>query len=257
MQRQSTIAWASTLRVIGTRVVNTLYPPTCMTCPTMVAHHGALCPECWRATPFIHGTCCDLCGVPLPHSGSDGTDATPFCDDCMTCARPWEQGRAVLLYGERARQILLGLKYYDRLDHVPVAAGWLARVCRPMLCEDMLVTPVPLAWSRLVKRRYNQSAELSRALAKRLELDHAPDLLRRSRATGTQDGRGRVGRFANVAGAFTVRSNRLAFLRDRHVLLVDDVMTSGATLAAASEALLAGGAASVRIAVLARVTRMH
>ncbi len=243
------------LRTMAGRLVNALYPPTCLTCPTLVEQHGTLCPTCWRATPFIFGTCCDLCGVPLPHSGSQMADAAPICDDCLTTARPWEQGRAALLYGERARRILIGLKYYDRQDHAPVAAAWLARASQPMIRPDMLLAPIPLAWLRLVKRRYNQAALLSRFMARRLALEHCPDLLVRTRATGTQDGRGRAGRFANVEGAFAPHPRRAHLIRDRHILLVDDVMTSGATLAAASEALLAAGAASVRVSVLARVTR--
>ena len=243
MQRQN-------LARLARRAVDALYPPTCMTCPEPVTEHGALCPDCWRATPFIFGTCCDQCGVPLPGDG-----AGLVCDDCLTLARPWEQGRAVMLYGDRARQILLGLKYFDRLDHVPMAAAWLARSAAPMLRPDMLVAPVPLHWLRLVKRRYNQAAVLGQHLARLRGLDHCPDLLIRTRHTGTQDGRGRQGRFDNVAGTIRPHPRRAHLIRDRHLLLVDDVMTSGATLAAAADAALGAGAASVRVAVLARVTR--
>jgi predicted amidophosphoribosyltransferase len=236
---------------LGQRALNLLYPPVCMTCPTAVEAHAALCPACWRDTPFIFGTCCDLCGLPLPGAAT-GMD---ICDECQSTARPWEQGRAVVLYGDKARQILLGLKYYDRLDHVPMAANWMLRSAQPMLRADMLVTAVPLHWRRLVTRRYNQAAVLSAAVARGAGLAHCPDLLVRTRSTGSQDGRGRAGRFANVAGVFAPHPRRLSQLQDRHILLVDDVMTSGATLAAASEVMLAHGAASVRVLVLARVAR--
>ncbi|WP_346429283.1 double zinc ribbon domain-containing protein [Roseinatronobacter domitianus] len=233
-------------------MLNALYPPQCVTCDAMVADAGALCPKCWREMPFIDGLCCDACGLPLP-----GTDpGTPVhCDECLTFARPWEQGRAALLYGDKARKLLLGLKYYDRLDHVPAAAKWLSRAAKPMLRPDMLAAPIPLHWTRFLKRRYNQAAELSRALAKLHGLEHCPDLLRRTRATGTQDGRGRLGRFNNMEDAFTPHARQGGRIEGRHILLVDDVMTAGATFAAAAECCLAHGAASVRVVALARVAR--
>lgn len=236
----------------GQAMSNALYPPHCMTCDTLVTETGALCPACWREMPFIDGLCCDACGVPLP--GRD--PGTPVhCDECLTLARPWEQGRAALLYGDKARKLLLGLKYHDRLDHVPAAARWMSRAARPLLRPDMLVTPIPLHWARFLKRRYNQAAELSRALARLHGLDHCPDLLRRTRATGTQDGRGRLGRFTNMQDAFAPHARQGGRIAGRDILLVDDVMTAGATFAAAAECCLAHGAASVRVVALARVAR--
>lgn len=223
-----------------------------MTCDAMVQHEGGLCAECWPQMPFIHGLCCDSCGLPLP--GDEGAGPV-ICDECLTLARPWEQGRAVMLYDAKARQILLGLKYYDRLDHACAAGQWLARAAKPLLQPDMLVAPVPLHWLRFLKRRYNQAAILSAAMARELGLAHCPDLLIRPRHTGTQDGRGRAGRFANLEGAIAAHPRRMHLLRDRHILLVDDVMTVGATFAAASEACLSAGAASVRVIALARVAR--
>lgn len=233
-------------------LIRALYPPQCLTCDTLVEDEGALCPQCWPQVPFIFGLCCDACGVPLP--GED-TGQPVQCDECLTLARPWDQGRAVMVYGDKARQILLGLKYYDRLDYAQPAGAWLARAAAPMLRPDMLVTPVPLHWLRLLKRRYNQAAILSQSLAKHTGLEHCPDLLIRRRYTGTQDGRGREGRFSNVENAFAPHPRQARHIRDRHILLVDDVMTVGATLSAASDALLGAGAASVRVLALARVAR--
>jgi predicted amidophosphoribosyltransferase len=233
-------------------LIRAIYPPQCLTCDTMVTQEGALCPACWPQVPFIHGTCCDACGVPLP--GDDSGHAVQ-CDECLVLARPWEQGRAAMLYDAKARQILLGLKYYDRMDYAGPAGAWMARAARDMVQPDMLLAPVPLHWLRLAKRRYNQAAILSHALSKALGLDHCPDLLRRTRHTGTQDGRGRQGRFANVADTIAPHPRRTHLLQGRDILLVDDVMTVGATLAAATEACLAHGAASVRVIALARVAR--
>lgn len=239
-------------RKLARNLLRALYPPQCMTCDTLVEDEGALCPKCWAQTPFILGTCCDSCGLPLP-----GTDSTGpvHCDDCLTLARPWEQGRAALLYGGRARQILLGLKYGDRQDHVGPAARWMARACAPILQPGMLVAPIPLHWKRFLRRRFNQAALLSGALARNLGLEHCPDLLQRPRATGSQDGRSRTGRFANMADAFTPHPRQRHRLQGRHILLVDDVMTAGATFSAGADTCLAHGAASVRVVALARVTR--
>ncbi len=233
-------------------LLRAVYPPQCMTCNALVAQDGALCPQCWPKVPFIFGLCCDSCGLPLP--GVD--DGVPVqCDECLSLARPWDQGRAVMLYGDKARQLLLGLKYHDRLDFARPAGRWLARHAAPLVQPDMLIAPVPLHWLRFVKRRYNQAAVLSAAMAGELRLEHCPDLLIRNRYTGTQDGRGRMGRFANVADAFEPHPRNLHRLKRRHILLVDDVMTAGATFSSATETCLANGAASVRVIALARVAR--
>lgn len=131
----------------------------------------------------------------------------------------------------------------------------MARAAQPLLQPGMLVAPVPLHWLRLIKRRYNQAALLSSAIARLAGLDHCPDLLQRRRNTGSQDGLTRDGRFANMTGALTAHPRRLRLVEGRHVLLVDDVMTSGATLASAAEACIAAGAREVSVLVMARVAK--
>ncbi len=233
-------------------VLRGLYPPHCLTCDELVEEHGAFCARCWPEVAFIDGTCCDSCGLPLPGQ-SEGSPI--HCDECLTLARPWDQGRAVMLYAGRARQIVLGLKHHDRQDLARPAARWMARVAAPLIRPDMLVAPIPLHWLRFALRRYNQAALLSSRLARELSLAHCPDLLLRCRATGSQDGRGRMGRFANVADAFEPHPRHVHKMAGRDILLVDDVMTAGATFAAAAETCLAHGAASVRVLALARVAR--
>ncbi|MFN6951555.1 MAG: double zinc ribbon domain-containing protein [Albidovulum sp.] len=229
-----------------------LFPPQCIACGEPTVSDFGLCGTCWRKTPFISGLVCDRCGMPLP---GEEEGRAEYCDDCLTLARPWVQGRSALLYRDNARNLVLALKHGDRLELARPAGLWLLRAARPILREGMLVAPVPLHWTRLVRRRFNQSAVLSKALAREAGLDHCPDLLLRVRQTPSQDGRNREERFANVAGAIRVHPRRGHRIAGRDVLLVDDVMTSGATLAAAADACLAAGAESVSVVTLARVAK--
>lgn len=229
-----------------------IYPPNCMTCGDFVTSDYGLCGPCWRDTPFVTGLACDKCGVPLP--GLDCSEEI-LCDDCLVIARPWSQGRAALVYRNNARRIVLGLKHGDRLDLVEPAAHWMAKAGQPMFRPDMLVVPVPLHWMRFLKRRYNQSALLGAAIARQTGLSFCPDLLIRPRRTRTQDGMGRDARFRNMANAIQVHPGRMHRIAGRPVLLIDDVMTSGATLAAAADACLASRASDVFVLTLARVAK--
>jgi ComF family protein len=229
-----------------------LYPPQCISCSAPVQSDFGLCADCWRETSFIAGLVCDQCGVPLP--GQDA-DERALCDDCMTIARPWDRGRAALMYAGNGRNLVLALKHGDRMDLARPAAAWMTKAAQPILKPGMMVVPVPLHWMRLFRRRYNQAALLSRGIARSAGLEHCPDALVRKRSTGNQDGKTRDARFGKLVGAFTVPKNREARLRERDVLLVDDVMTSGATFAAASEALFSAGARSVSVLALARVAK--
>ncbi len=232
--------------------LHVLYPPQCISCAAPVTSDFGLCGACWRETPFIAGLVCDRCGVPLP-GGETGEVA--ICDDCLAVARPWGQGRSALMYRDNGRSLVLALKHGDRMDLARPAATWLMQAAQPMLRPGLLAVPVPLHWFRLFRRKYNQAALLSKAFAGLAGLDHCPDALLRNRTTGTQEGRTRDGRFANMAYAFRVPKRREALIHGRDILLVDDVMTSGATFAAATEALFAAGARSVDVLALARVAK--
>jgi len=234
------------------RAVHLLYPSQCLSCGGLVDSDFGLCGTCWRDTPFIAGLVCDKCGVPL--IGEDTGEAV-LCDDCMTTARPWAQGRAALLYKDNGRRLVLALKHGDRQDLATPSGGWLARVAAPMVRENTLIAPVPLHWMRLLKRRYNQSALLATELAHAVRRSCCVDLLQRTKRTRSLEGLGRDARFSMLAGSIQVHPRRTHRLAGRPVLLVDDVMTSGATLAAATEACLTAGASEVCVVTLARVAK--
>ncbi|MDQ2090393.1 ComF family protein [Marimonas arenosa] len=228
-----------------------LYPPRCVGCGEMVDSDFGLCGPCWRDTPFIEGLACNLCGTPLPGT----SDQTEICDECRVIARPWSKGRAAFLYHDNGRKLVLALKHGDRHDIVRPAAKWLSRAANPLVDEDTLIAPIPLHWTRLLKRRFNQSALLAKALAKELSLPWCPDLLIRRARTESLDGKTLDQRFATVSQAIVPHPKRRHRIAGRAVLLVDDVMTSGATMAAAAEACLQSGARDVSALALARVAK--
>lgn len=236
------------------RALSLIYPDQCIACEALVDTAGALCADCWRQTPFISGLVCDTCGVPLPGQ-ADGQ--AEYCDDCLAVTRPWMSGRAVMTYRDIGRRLVLALKHGDRTDLAPSAAVWLEKSGMPMLKPDTVLVPIPVHWTRMVTRRYNQAAELSRALAHRTKLDHCPDALVRTRKTAKQDGMTVDQRFANLHGAIETNPKRADSVTGKRVCLIDDVMTSGATLTVSTSALLSAGADSVCVLVLARVDKAH
>jgi predicted amidophosphoribosyltransferase len=233
------------------RALSLVYPDQCVLCEARVEERGGLCAECWRKTPFLTGLVCDACGVSLP-----GTDSGQvLCDDCLAMPRPWASGRAALSYRDAGRRVVLALKHADRLDLVPACAEWMARAGRPLLTGDTVLVPVPAHWTRLLTRRYNQAAELCRGIAKVTGLEAVPDALIRTRRTPKQDGMTVDERFANMAEAIRPNPKTMDRVWGRRICLVDDVMTSGATLATATAALYAADADRVCTLVLARVEK--
>lgn len=236
-----------------------VYPPQCLSCSGPVAEEGGLCPDCWREAEFIQGSCCSRCGVPLPGDGlDDAADEAAgllVCDDCLAVQRPWLRGRAALAYRGTGRKLALMLKHSDRLDLAPALGDWVARAAQPLVRPDMLVVPVPVHLRRLLKRKYNQAELLAQRVARAHGLAHRPQLLRRIRHTPMQDHGSVADRFANVDGALVVPVRMAPLVEGRAVLLVDDVMASGATLAAAAEALRAAGAGPISVVVLARAVK--
>jgi len=225
------------------------YPPRCITCGEMVESDFGLCGVCWRDTQFLGGMICDSCGIPLTPGGEGDMH---HCDGCMQAPEPWVQGRAALMYRDTGRKLVLALKHGDRQEMARPAGLWMANMVRGFVPPGTIVVPVPLHWSRLFKRRYNQSALLAKSVAQKLDLPWCPDALVRSKRTPSLGGLSHEDRFKVLENAIKPHPKRGIGLKDRPVLLIDDVMTTGATLIACTNACLAAGSGPVRVLTLAR-----
>jgi ComF family protein len=233
----------------GRLLLDAVLPPHCLACGATVAAPGALCAACWPALSFLTPPWCACCGYPFEYDA--GPDA--LCAGCIASPPPWRRARAALRYDEASRGLILAFKHGDRTEMAPALVRWLAGAAD--LSEIDLVAAVPLHWRRLFARRYNQAALLALGLARLSGKPAIPDLLRRRRATASQGHLGALARERNVAGAFAVNPARRGALAGARVLLVDDVVTTGATVAACCRVLRREGAAAVDVLAVARVVR--
>ena len=198
---------------------------------------------------FLADPQCRQCG--LPFMEDPGQEAT--CGACLRHPPPFERARAVFAYDDASRGMLLAFKHGDRTDMAPAFAAWLARAGAALIADTEVIVPVPLHWTRLWRRRFNQAALIARALSRLADRPFAPRALVRRRRTPSQAGMNFTGRVRNVRGAFAVGSAE--DLTGRRVLLVDDVYTTGATVSACARALRRAGASKVDVLTLARVIR--
>ena len=239
-------------RKAGRSVLDLFYPPLCIVCREPVSDPGSLCPDCWRTLHFLDGPACAACGLPFEFDPGGET----LCAACLAHPPAFDRARAILRYDDASRKPVLALKHADRLDLVPAFARWLERMGRELLLQSDLIVPVPLHRLRLWSRRYNQSAELARVLSQLTGVPADPFALTRVRPTPSQGKMSSASaRRRNVRGAFTVPEDRRSSVTGRRILLVDDVLTTGATANACAKALKRAGAEKVFVVALARVVR--
>jgi ComF family protein len=234
---------------VVTTVLDLLFPPLCLGCRGPVGEAG-YCAPCWSALTFLEGPGCACCGLPF----AVALDGETLCAACLAQPPAFDKARAIMAYDDKSRSAILALKHADRLDLVPGFSRWLGRTGRNLLEDSDLIAPVPLHRLRLWNRRYNQSAELARRLAREWKRVYEPFALTRSRPTASQGAMASAkARRRNVLGAFQVPDP--AKVKGKRVLLLDDVMTTGATVQACARALKRAGAERVHVLVLARVVK--
>lgn len=239
----------------GRAVLDAVLPPLCLRCAEIVESPGTLCASCWQGFSFIAPPFCARCADPF--AADPGADA--LCARCLARPPRYRRARSALVYDQESRRLVLPFKHGDRTDMARACAGWMARAGAELLAEADIVAPVPLHWRRLFLRRYNQAELLARAVVRhskdRSRLRLAPDLLRRRRWTGSQSGLRAEERRGNVRAAFDIHPRWAAEVAGKAVVLVDDVLTTGATVEACSRILQRGGARHVDVLTLARVVR--
>jgi ComF family protein len=237
------------MAVAAKAVLDLLFPPLCMACRAPVGEAG-FCAACWSGIHFLDGPACACCGLPFPVA----LEGENLCAACLAEPPAFDSARAILAYDDNSRGAILALKHADRLDLVPGFTRWLARAGAAVRDDADLIVPVPLHPWRLWRRRYNQAAELARRLARDWAMACDPHALIRGRATPSQGAMPSAkARRRNVQRAFQVRDP--AAVRGRRILLLDDVVTTGATVQACARALKRAGAAKVHVLALARVVK--
>ena len=224
-------------------------PPLCPACRGLVGNDGGLCAACWAQLSFIARPFCERLGTPFGYDPGPGVLST----EAVANPPAFTRARAAVRYDDIASALVHALKYGDRLDLAPTMGRWMTRAGRELTDGADALVPVPLHWRRLWTRRFNQAAALARAVSESCGVPVLDDALKRMRATPQQVGLNRADRATNVQGAFQVAEERTDAVAGRRLVLVDDVLTSGATVDTCARALLRAGAAQVDVLVFARV----
>ena len=233
----------SLLRVVADFV----YPPTCAGCMRLAGTGGAFCVECWSHIPFIERPYCEVLGIPFAYDHGAGMVSAQAIAD----PPPFQRLRSAVIHDGPGRTLVHQLKYQDRTDLARLMAGWMLRASDGAVAECDVIVPVPLHRRRFLSRRFNQSAELARHLAHLSDKPFLASTLLRVKPTARQVGLSARSRHDNVRGAFSVAEGQEAAIAGKRVVLVDDVYTTGATVAAAARQLKKAGAADITVLTFA------
>ena len=243
--------WSRQARHLLQRLSDIIIPPVCLSCQQPLTAHNSLCARCWKDIRFITHPLCDRLGIPLPFDpgGSPVLSAAALAQETS-----FERTRAVAHYSGVMRKLIHLFKYADQHAPAQLFAAWIERAASELIRDTTVIVPVPLHYTRLLSRRFNQSAIIARKLAARTGRPFVADALVRRRRTTSQVGLTRDQRRRNLQGAFAVRDGGVARIKDENILLIDDVITTGTTVEACARTLRRGGAQRIDVAALALVT---
>ena len=241
-------------RRLASTIFDFILPPVCHCCGAETSGSGAFCAECFTHLRIIGPPYCVSCAVPVPEKAFLGHSG--HCTACEACPPPWRQARAAFIYDEWSRKLILPLKYADRTENARLLASFMRRAGRDLLIGNDLLIPVPLHWTRLLRRRYNQAALLAHALGRGVGTPTCmPDVLKRDVMTQSLARLPSRERAREVQKAIVARRRFAQAIEGTRVLLIDDVLTTGATARVCTLALLDAGATSVDLLVAARTER--
>lgn len=228
---------------------NVVAPALCLSCHDRTASHDALCAGCWQQVAFITPPLCHRLGLPLPFGGEGLQISAAAAAD----PPPYDRARAAAAFGGVARELIHDFKYSDRHEVRRLLAHWMVRAGSELLAGADVLVPVPMTRWRLVRRQFNQAALLAREVSRSSSVRFDPFALAKTKSTPTQVGSSAAQRVANVAGAFAVTAVGRRRIAGKNVILVDDVITTGATVGACARALRAAGAQRVDVLAAAMV----
>ncbi len=247
MMKASTFAIQKKISAYALSGLDFILPPRCAGCGVKISAHGFVCSACWGELQPLSAPYCTKCSIPFEFE----TEGESQCAACMVSVPEFDWARAAVLYEEMGKRLVLRLKHSGTNAVVPVMAQMMATAVHN--CDVDMIVPVPLHSKRFVSRRFNQSQLLAKQLAVHLNVPVDNFVLIKKRATASQGGLNRKERFKNVTGVFAVEKGRIETLKGKHILLVDDVLTTGATAGACAKVLKKAGASEVGLAVFARV----
>lgn len=238
-----------TIRFVTHWPARILFPPVCFGCRNIVAQPGTLCPDCWPSIRFIERPYCEVMGTPFAFDMGEGMVSAEAIAD----PSPFSRARSAVLYEGVPQRMARALKFGDRTDLAPWMSRWMVRAGAELIADADAVVPVPLHRYRFLARRFNQSAELARAISSQTGLAYMPALLKRRHPTRPQVGLSAAERETNLRGAFSANPRQQAAIKGKRLILVDDVFTTGTTVKSASRVLIRAGADAVDVLTFARV----
>ena len=236
---------------LGSLALNAVFPPRCPSCHTQVAVDGNFCASCFAQVKLIAPPFCACCGIPFVATMGEGA----LCPECLVEPPEFAAARAVMVYDRISAPLITSLKFHDQWSGVTRYGEMMRAASDGLLARSDMVVPVPLHWQRLLKRRYNQAAVLAYRLAEAAGLPCRLDILKRVRSAPPQMRLDRATRLKNVRKVFALNERSMADVKNKTILLIDDVVTTGATVNACAKLLKKAGAKEVNVLALARTVK--